>query len=133
MASYSVSIRALCQQIRCNRISFQSSLTLEKFKVSLILGTWLFSLSSCFPFVLFSSVYRDGEFSYTLNIGGMVKQPSLLSSLVQALLLLHHSVQLSFSQESIVPDSKPEQWRNKTRRKTVYSFILIVSVSFFVG
>ncbi|XP_068701063.1 substance-K receptor-like [Montipora foliosa] len=146
MASYSVSLGSLVliavDRFVATVYPFKVHLLSRKLRVVLISTTWLFSLSSCFPFFFFSSVYSGGELSYckywrngkttviVISVGIIFATFAPLCTIIILYQRVMRVLQRKPIQESSAQGSNPVQWRNKTRRKTMYLFILIVAVFF---
>lgn len=146
LASYLVSVCSLVL-IAVDRFvgivyPFKVYLLSRKLRVTLISATWLFSLSSCCPIFLFSSEYNDGQKSYCRYWWGGEK--AVISSLVGtsfatfvplgAIIILYQLIMRVLKQnpfqETSPPGINPGYWRNKTCKKTMYLFIVIVAAFF---
>ncbi|XP_068719169.1 prokineticin receptor 2-like [Montipora capricornis] len=146
MVSYSVSLSSLVliavDRFVATVYPFKVYLLSRKLRVALISTTWLLSLSFCFPIFHFSSVYNDREkliyckylWNEKVGIFIFVGTSFALFAPICTIIILYQRImrvlQRKPIQESSAQGSNPVQWRNKTRKKTMYLFILIVAVFF---
>ena len=146
MVSYSVSLTSLVliavDRFVATVYPFKVYLLSRKLRVALILTTWLLSLSFCYPFFHCSSVYNGGKKLYCkclwngktdvifFVVGTSFGVFAPLCTIIILYQRIMRVLQRKPIQESSAQGSNPVQWRNKTRKKTMYLFILIVAVFF---